>query len=279
MGGFCLYCGQACANPGAIVTHLQACLKFVGDKENLDGAPSLVSPAQQHHPPPEECGNKAGARRDVDLVLPAPKRKLPTTSIPLTCPGRIPSRAGADPATSTAKKHKGADHHLPTINQEYVLECLACGNVNCPYDDGHSVLDSMDKENQEEFDPSEPCLQAWKNSTGSDPARVWSFHELKGPITVSVAGVAHSKDFWANHKYLGSTSLDLKIQAWLKHRVEQTLLEDNWILLRRGVKEALRYKRQQSAEFIRSTFFGESSSSLPPPRLSLWLFPPFAPNQ
>ena len=67
-----------------------------------------------------------------------------------------------------------------------------------------------------------------------------------------------SKGIWSNnHKFMGSSHLDLKLQTWMRNRLNPELVDCNWTALRQVVKETLRYKRQRSVEYIWRAYFGE----------------------
>ena len=261
MGGRCIYCGDHTTAPG----HLDVCLNH-----------PEVNPTSNNnnccHDRREEVEPTPGRKRPSFVI--SPSLLLPTNQDPDAGTARISPSPDIQSKNRTTSYNSYKKPRPSPDQEEYTFQCLTCGRNNCPYENGYTVLSECD-ENHPEFDPCEPTLETWKqNHSGG----VFSFDDLKSPIQLSVAGVVQSKDFWSNHKYLGSTSLDVKVQAWMKQRIKQQLVEDNWILLRRAVKEALRYKRQESVEFIRSTYFGAcvmvshlSSSCQPSHRLSFIL--------
>lgn len=133
---------------------------------------------------------------------------------------------------------------------EFVVCCLTCGTPACPYESGYSIMKPGDGD-EREFDPAEPPL----NATLKQPL---AFDKLKSPIRVVIGGIVYSKKIWSNHKFIGSSHLDLKLQTWMRNRLNAPLVDNNWPPLRRAVKELLRYKRQRSVDLIREAFFGET---------------------
>jgi len=166
------------------------------------------------------------------------------------CLAVTPGQEESPEATSCSKKPR------PTP-EEYTFDCWTCGRTDCPHSRGFTVFTGpLGGCMQKEFDPGEPCPRSWKKNRSCDPSSY--FAKIKTPLQQTIAGVVQSKDFWSLHKYLGSTTLDRKIQTWMKQKIlPHRLVEDHWIYLRRGVKEAIRFKRQECIQFIRSAFFGE----------------------
>ena len=222
MGGLCIYCGE----PAITASHLDACQKSPpGTKDGHASVPGMTA-----------TGGKRRAST-ATITPPPPQQQHP----------------------SAAKKPRST-LHPGGVPDEYSFQCLtpSCRRKNCPYDGGYTVFSDLGGTDDQEHDPSEPCHRSWKKKHSCYDA--WTFfHEVKIPIELSIAGVVQSKDFWANHKYLGSTSLDRKVQAWMKIRIKPPLVDKYWIFLRKAVKEAIRFKRQECIEFVRSTFYGESA--------------------
>ena len=117
----------------------------------------------------------------------------------------------------------------------------------------------------DEYDPCEVSPSA----RGDQAAKIGrpKFEEVVNHVNRTTEAILKSKGFWSANKYLGSPNLDVKVKKWMKQRVAgDRIIEANWIVLRRVVKEVLRYRRQNSVSAMQREFTGRNDladSSLP----------------
>lgn len=136
-----------------------------------------------------------------------------------------------------------------------IMHCLACGRESCPYENGYSVDHHQETEHdphEVRFDASGTRTNGWMNQ------KDFSFDNLRPLLKKTVLGILQSSGFWARHKFIGHPRLDLKIVTWLKNRIPSQLVDKHCHLLRRGVKEALKFRRQHSVRLIKEAYFGEN---------------------
>lgn len=141
-------------------------------------------------------------------------------------------------------------------NSPFAYSCLACGEMQCPYDNGFTVL--MECEG-EEFDPAEHHpMQAATEQVSAVPLLL-PFTDIEKSLRMVITGIMDSKGVWATNKYIGNPRLDSKLKTWMRNRLPQTTLVDspNWVALRYSVKETFRYKRQKCVRLIRTRFMRE----------------------
>ena len=187
------------------------------------------------------AGTKRPATPAETPVMPPPPWATSTRYGDTTTNQAIPPPA-VTPAPTAAPKKPRTD---PAA--EFIFNCLACGRSACPYENGYTVL-KEDGGQQHEHDPSEP-----KNNNGASER----FDSVKAPLRLVVGGIMRSNGIWTTHKFIGNCQLDLKLKTWMRNRLDPKLVESNWAALRRGVKETLRYKRQQSVRKIKGAHFGK----------------------
>ena len=107
----------------------------------------------------------------------------------------------------------------------------------------------------DEYDPCEvsPLTRSDEASGGDQP----KFEEVVNHVNNTTESILHSKGFWSANKYLGSPNLGIKVKKWMGLRVtSEKIVEKNWTVLRRVVKEALRYRRQNCVSGIQQAFTG-----------------------
>lgn len=141
-----------------------------------------------------------------------------------------------------AKKVKTDDDHC-------LFRCLVCGKEDCKFDGGHTVFVNT---TVEEHDPTE--ARSLGEMYNSNQPLGWASFWLKE----IVRALLRNHNLWSRHKCIGSTSLDLKLRAWMKRKVKEQLVMDFWDALRRAAKEAMRYKRQLAEEAMKMAYFGKS---------------------
>ena len=145
--------------------------------------------------------------------------------------------------TSSMKK-------TPPSGLGLVFRCLACDKEACPFENGYTVMNDGKEYNDHEHDPSEPSNQrGWTSKR-----KQISFDSMVNPVRTVVLRIMHSNGFWSSNKFIGNEKLDHKLRCWMKKKLEPRTVDENWHALRRAVKEALRFKRQQSVEAIRRLY-------------------------
>ena len=96
----------------------------------------------------------------------------------------------------------------------------------------------------DEFDPCEPEAVDQQH-----PA----FHEVRTQIVPLVMQVLSSTAFFANHKCLGTPTIDMKVERWLLAKMH-VVTKKSWLVQRQIVKEVLRYRRQAVVELCQREF-------------------------
>ena len=246
-GGCCIYCGQECKSPD----HLNTCTKKPPDecpddfsdpaggvsssKRRVSTGGDEPAAGEEHGGTKRHCGGGDHTRTPANGVLVTPNLQSLGSQ-----------RKDLFPLSSnTQKKSNGSPLGA-------VLLCLACNKEECPFESGFTVMvdDSLE---DPEHDPCEPSLQqGWRTNP-----KHFSFDGMVFPVKTVVLRIMHSNGFWSHNKYIGSKKLDHKLRCWMKTKFEPKLVEDHWLPLRCAIKEALRFKRQQSVDGIRRQCHGE----------------------
>ena len=206
--------------------HLQKCREYWRMKESMEGAGGLGVTTGSNKRPALTCEDE-----DEENTPPLPKAKRisPTTAI-------LPH---------------GCRHPLLEIEegghrrkQHSIWDCLCCGKDTCGFERGMTIMNDHDGQG-DEYDPCEVSPSSSHSSEADKRGGRPKFEEVKTHLHRTIEAILKSKGFWSANKYLGSPNLDIKIKSWLKLKIAgDRLVEIHWLLLRRGVKEALRYKRQ-----------------------------------
>lgn len=252
MGGKCIYCGDAGISPD----HLGVCPKYHGDdntEESRDGGDETLVLAGSKRPFAGDSTPASSKDNTDNAAAVASNKPPPPPVLANPAPAKVSTAKKPRPAATAAAAATDRNQE-----EEFIFDCLACGRKGCPYENGYTVLDAGDGQ-ENEFDPCEPIRKDWRQTCQNKETqkKEFSFDEVKGPIRVVVAAALRSKNFWAVTKYIGSPSLDFNLRTWMKRILHHILVDNNWILLRRGVKMALRYKRQGSVLLIKKAYFGE----------------------
>lgn len=154
------------------------------------------------------------------------------------------------PVAPTTEKKQKLDGEMNVL----AFRCLACDKEACPFESGLTVLDDSNGQDNE-HDPCEPALKKdWPAIKNKEPLL---FDDLVNPVRTVVVRIMHSNGFWSNNKFIGSNHLDCKLRTWMSRKLDPKVVSKYWLPLRHSIKEALRYKRQQSVEAIRRVYFGE----------------------
>ena len=130
-------------------------------------------------------------------------------------------------------------------------DCLACGHSGCRFEMGVTIMNAYDGQ-ENEWDPLEID---WKGTENPDT----KFDEIKICLACAVRSALTSKGMFSIHKFIGGDSFEAKLKEWLVKTVigSRAAVENLYPLLRRAVKETLRYKRQVSLTRMRDFYVGE----------------------
>ena len=107
-------------------------------------------------------------------------------------------------------------------------------------------MEEMDGQG-DEFDPCEPEVL---------DQQFPAFDEVRTQIVPLVMQVLSSTAFFANHKFLGTPSIDMKVERWLLTKMHK-VTKRSWLVQRKTVKEVLRYRRQAVVVLCQREFNSE----------------------
>lgn len=235
IGGCCIYCGAESKSPD----HLATCTKHKKRK----------SEEESQERPDEDSNKKRDEKRTCQEETSS--RKNPANVTPLLLGALGSHRKDLFP-TSTIKE-------CPS-GLGAAFRCLACDKEGCPFENGYTVMEETNREQDQEHDPCEPANQKGWNARA--PEHFLFKDSMVTPVRTAVLRTMHSNGFWSSHKFIGNRKLDFKLRCWMKMKLDSKVVEQHWHPLRRAVKEALRFKRQQSVAAIRRLYYGESCNLL-----------------
>lgn len=269
-GGKCIHCGDSSGMPG----HLAVCKKIP-----VESIPREIHEKQQNavghglnetavhqgtkRPFPSDspavCSNDSNNRNQCTPNVAS--RLLPSATPVADAAPVVPAVTTNEPtapiANTRAPVQISTTKNLPkkpklSAHQTFFLHCPACDQKGCPYSYGLLTVFKEYDGQETEYDPCEPSCDNWLNGLPK-----LSFHDAINPLNTIVAASLCSKGLWSINKCIGSGALDKKLDVWMKLKLDDPgLVKDHWALLRRGVKEALRYRRLRSVEAVRVAFFG-----------------------
>jgi hypothetical protein len=228
------------------LNHLRTC------KEAYQLWPSLVTPGTKLRPPKRKtvCGTKETLAMKEDTERQAPNQSAHVWKARrISCsPSQRPPLMPLDEIDHKAQPGSG---QKSTPREHSLWICLCCSQKHCSFESGVTVFTEEGGDCQE-WDPSEMARSEW--GTVIQP-----FDDLRKGISDCVQGIMRSQFFFANNKYIGSPSLDLKIKRWIMWRLHlpPEVLTKNWVPLRRAVKETIRYKRQRCVSRMEEAFIGK----------------------
>jgi hypothetical protein len=152
------------------------------------------------------------------------------------------------------------DHSSVMEKPPLCWKCLCCGDENCSYEDGITLMWYFDdspvfNSEEEEDDPCEPKIPPQSLTITSH-----EWNEQKIAISECVSGILKSKTFFGHNKFLGTKALDGRLREWLESRVDKSTVNRHWPALRKAVKEVMRFKRQLCVEMITTLWVGKGQS-------------------
>lgn len=236
-GGVCVYCKAT----GTKASHLETCRPYQliveqelqQEKEDLAGlmASDEEEEDKENRPP----------------IAQTKKRKSEAEALSKTSKGR---RVSISPLQDKAS----SDGRSPTSHS--IWNCLACGEKNCAFENGATVLEDT-KEEEHDPDQLNALVGDCKEWTRNEAV---NFEVCKAAIMSVTMGVLLSKGFFGHNKFMGSKALDLKLKTWMKYRVPSNLVDSNWTVFRETAKMSLEYKRQACVGSMRLAFKGEQDA-------------------
>ena len=248
---FCLYCG--CSKAPSDPSHWNNCGEYA--KTLKDSSPAVETSPTARKRTPDELSTRATEDTSTSGGTSKAQGLLGALNCHPIAKLRLPSSktgSGGGGGESVLSDLTTRDNASPPLKKKRTeWACLACNQDGCRYELGVSVMNVGDGQ-ENEYDPMEDEIM----KAGTAPA---DYEEIKTTILFCVRSAYTSPSMFPHHKYMEGQSFDMKIQKWLGLKVvAKDTIGKYYYLLRRTVKEVLRYKRQVSIERMEENYVGES---------------------
>jgi hypothetical protein len=177
-------------------------------------------------------------------------------------PSKKPTLVEATASTESAANYTNSAG--ATYVEEYNHPCLLCENTSkcnyvTPFDLAKKIRDQFPMKEAPEWDPYEPMMTITANPPKEFPRDI---------IKMVAREVLLSPSFLAANKFLGGNPTnEVKVKKWVTlkvgHTLDQKEIDQNWVYIRKTIKEILRWKRERVLRQFRAIVLGKLL--LPPP--------------
>lgn len=236
---YCFYCGK---DDGALddPAHLTKCEEYARQKTTMDNT-HKNSPALAAFPLSVVGTAKSATKEQGNqAVLSSESPSKESTLV--------------EGAASTSSNSASS----ATYVEEYNQPCLLCENTSkcnyvTPFDMAKKIRDQFPMKEAPEWDPYEPMMTTTANPPKEFPPEI---------IKMITREVLLSPSFLAANKFLGGNPTnEVKVKKWvalkLGHKLDQKQIDENWVYMRKTIKEILRWKRERVLRQFRAIVLGK----------------------